>query len=314
VDLTLTADEEDLRQGVRRLCAGRFPMARVRDAEATGGLDPAGWAELSDAGVFALLQPDGLGLGMAGAVVVCEELGRALVPGPLVGSILAAGWSDGPVTAVEEGAGERGAAVLSHLGASAAVLVLAGTGAELVPATALDRARPLRPLDPLTPVWSADRPLPPGQVVADGPEARRLVAEGTLLTAALLTGAAAGALDLALGYVRQREQFGRPVGSFQAIKHLMADMLVRVELARSATYAAAAGLDESAGDSDRAVASAKVMAGDAAIRNGETAVQAHGGMGFTWEVDAHLYLKRAWVLDQDFGSRDRQALTLASLI
>jgi alkylation response protein AidB-like acyl-CoA dehydrogenase len=320
VDFALTADQEDLRDGIRRLCAGRFPMARVRAAEATGGIDVDGWRELEEAGVFALRQPDGLGLGVVEAAVVYEELGRALVPGPLVGTLVAAAWCGAPVAVAAELAGLNGGLVVTHPGSAGGVLVVEPDRVSLLDADALGPMRPLAPIDPLTPVA-----LVPGfvtgpvarlgqRVVAEGAEASRLRAEAIVLTAALLTGIAGAVQDLAVAYVAQREQFGRPVGSFQAVKHLAADMLVRTELARSATYAAAAHLDEDLPGPARPVAAAKAMAGEAAIRNGEAAIQAHGGMGFTWEVDAHLYLKRAWVHDQAFGSAHQQALALAELL
>jgi alkylation response protein AidB-like acyl-CoA dehydrogenase len=103
-------------------------------------------------------------------------------------------------------------------------------------------------------------------------------------------------------------QFDRPIGSFQAVKHLLADMLVRAEMARVAVHAAAVALDDpEIGGVDRALSGAKALAGEAAVLNAKTAVQVHGGMGFTWEVDVHLYLKRAWLLDTQFGSADHHA-------
>ncbi|MER3452643.1 MAG: acyl-CoA dehydrogenase, partial [Acidimicrobiia bacterium] len=114
--------------------------------------------------------------------------------------------------------------------------------------------------------------------------------------------------DMAVAYAKERVQFGRPIGSFQAVKHACADMLVRVEVARSAVYAAGVTCDTpDVGDPRRAVASAKTAAGEAAIENGKAAIQVHGGMGFTWDVDAHLYLKRAWLLDTHFGSTGENA-------
>jgi alkylation response protein AidB-like acyl-CoA dehydrogenase len=120
---------------------------------------------------------------------------------------------------------------------------------------------------------------------------------------------------MAVAYAKERQQFDRPVGSFQAVKHILADMLVRAEVARAAVYAAGAHLDDpGVGDVLRAVTGAKLMAGDAALANGKACIQVHGGMGFTWEVDAHLYLKRARVLDTVFGSTQAQAEVMAALI
>ena len=126
---------------------------------------------------------------------------------------------------------------------------------------------------------------------------------------------AEAATDLAVAYAKDRQQFGRPIGAFQALKHLMADMFVRAELARGAVYAAGVTLDDPAvGSVERAVASAKVTAGEAALANAKTCIQVHGGMGYTWEVDAHLLLKRAYVLEAAFGTRDHWSDALADLL
>jgi alkylation response protein AidB-like acyl-CoA dehydrogenase len=139
--------------------------------------------------------------------------------------------------------------------------------------------------------------------------------EGAVLTAAFQLGMAAVLTEMSVAYAKERQQFDRPIGSFQAIKHLLADMLVRTEVARSAVYAAAVNLDQSAlGPPARAVAGAKLLAGEAATVNAKTATQVHGGMGFTWEVDVHLYLKRSWVLDTAFGTAEAHADTVASLL
>jgi alkylation response protein AidB-like acyl-CoA dehydrogenase len=106
-----------------------------------------------------------------------------------------------------------------------------------------------------------------------------------------------------------------PIGSFQAIQHVLADMYVRTALARSATYAAAAVLDDPGiGDPVRASAAAKLLAGEAALENARAAIQVHGGMGFTWAMLPGYLLKRAWVLEHAFGSADAHALALGSCI
>jgi alkylation response protein AidB-like acyl-CoA dehydrogenase len=170
------------------------------------------------------------------------------------------------------------------------------------------------PTDPLTPVWLVDD-LPAGETVGDGALAARLVREGTVLAAAFQTGIARATTDLAVAYAKEREQFNRPIGSFQAVKHILADMLVRAEVARAAADAAAVTLDQpEVGDPALAVAAAKAVAGEAAVRNGEACIQVHGGMGFTWEALPHLYLKRAWVLDAAFGSADASADEVAALV
>jgi alkylation response protein AidB-like acyl-CoA dehydrogenase len=108
---------------------------------------------------------------------------------------------------------------------------------------------------------------------------------------------------MAVEYAKDRVQFGRPIGSFQAVKHRCADMAVRAEVARSLTTFAALALRDGEPDAPRHVLEAKALAVDAALANAHDDVQNHGGMGFTWEADAHLYLKRAWVLEHQFGTR-----------
>jgi alkylation response protein AidB-like acyl-CoA dehydrogenase len=125
-------------------------------------------------------------------------------------------------------------------------------------------------------------------------------------------GGCSASTALAVEYAKEREQFGRPVGSFQGLKHLLADSYARTEVARSAVWAAGVTFDEpDAGDLERAAAGARIMAARAATENAKTCVQVHGGMGFTWEVDAHLFLKRAWLLETVFGSVDEAAEQVA---
>jgi alkylation response protein AidB-like acyl-CoA dehydrogenase len=296
VDFELTADQEALQQGVRSLCQGRFGLERVRQ-----GFDRAMWDELAEAGAFSLREID---LGLADAAVVFEELGRAVVPGPLIGSALAA---DGTVAAVAE----RGRLV-AHLDAVDAVFLLDDAGVLKVAPADVRATHVEHPLDPLTPMWRMDGG-PDGERIGGPDEAARWRTEGTLLTAAFQLGLAGAVIDLAVDYARERKQFDRPIGSFQAVKHILADMLVRAEVARAAVYAAAVTLDTpEVGDGPRALAGAKLLAGEAAIANGKACIQVHGGVGFTWEVPAHLYLKRAWILDTTFGSSDDHALAVAA--
>ena len=122
---------------------------------------------------------------------------------------------------------------------------------------------------------------------------------------------ASRALDTARAYALERQQFDVPIGSFQAIKHLLADMYVRMTLAQSATYAAAAVADEPGGDDPvRAASAAKLLAAEAAIEGASTAVQVLGGMGFTWDMLPNYLLKRAWHLEHGFGRRDAHAQRL----
>jgi alkylation response protein AidB-like acyl-CoA dehydrogenase len=136
--------------------------------------------------------------------------------------------------------------------------------------------------------------------------------DGAVLTAALQVGMAQWSCDLAVEYAKGRVQFGRPIGGFQAVKHLCADMAVRAEVARCAVQAAAVTVDQpDVGDAVLAAAGAKILADEAAVTNGRSCIQVHGGMGFTWEVPAHLAYKRARVLATQFGSADTLAESLA---
>ena len=310
MDFQLTADQVEIRDGIRRLCAGRFPIEKLRALEGVG-FDPAVWADLAETGVFALRRDEadgGAGLGMAEAVLVFEELGRGLVPGPTVWTHLASGLMLGDV--VGGVARTDGPAVVEHVEHLDALVVLDDEGVWRVDVAALDPVAG-EPLDPLTPVSVVDA-LPQGERVGDASMAARWRLEGATLVAAVLAGMASALVDLTVAYTKERRQFGRPVGSFQALKHTMADMLTRAELARVQVYSAAVHLDDpTLALTARSVSAAKVVAGHAALANGAASIQCHGGMGYTWEVDSHLYLKRAWVLDAAFGSSDDHALAVA---
>ncbi|MFI1013444.1 acyl-CoA dehydrogenase family protein [Streptomyces sp. NPDC020965] len=299
MDFRLTDDQRALRAGTRELLARVWPPEALREAlERPGTLDRALWRALGDAGFFALRLPEergGVGLGAVAAVVVFEEAGRVLLPGPLVATHLAAGVIEGAadgervVTRVDGG-------LVPWLDAADHVLGDA-TGAV-----------PLRSVDPLTPLHRVPGPGTPDPsprpLTAPDPCARPLTAADSyaalapltapdpyaaLLTAAEQLGSADRTTAMAVRYAKEREQFGRPIGAFQAVQHLCAEMLVRTELARAAVYAAAVTEDVTE------IAGAKLLADDAAVRNARDCLQAYGGMGFTWEADVHPHLKRAWV-------------------
>jgi alkylation response protein AidB-like acyl-CoA dehydrogenase len=279
MDLDLSSDQLALRDGIATLLDGRFGSGRIRN-----GFDRAMFDELADAGVFSLRRD---GFSWADCVVVFEQLGRHCVPGPLVESLL---LGDGRVA----GAGGEW---IEHLDMLDIVVVREGERLLEVDPRHIDAEPSPWPLDPLTPV-SRVTDLPTGEPLEIADWDR----PGAVVTAAFQLGLADRLTEMAVAYAGERVQFDRRIGGFQAIKHLCADMLVRTEVARAAVYAAGAHLDETppAGRPDRPVSVAKVMAGEAAIANGKAATQVFGGMGYTWEVDVHLFLKRAWVLDTHF--------------
>jgi alkylation response protein AidB-like acyl-CoA dehydrogenase len=302
-----TSDQLDLQRGVRELLEARFPLEALPN-----GYSAELWQALTDTGVFSLRSE--LKLGMVDAVGVFEELGRAAVPGPLVGTFLAAGYADGPVTIVDP---DIRPLLVAHLEIATTLLLLDRGGPML---TLPDSGIPIaNPIDPLTPLHELTRPpIGPGTRLPASP--KRLWQEGAALTAALQVGIARRLTELAVDYAKQREQFGKPIGAFQAVKHLCADMFVRAELARAALHFAAVTLDNAeAGDAGvrharRAVAGAKLLADEAATTNGRSCIQVYGGMGFTWEVPVHFFVKRAWLHATEFGTADEHAEDLAALL
>ncbi|MBX7549711.1 acyl-CoA dehydrogenase family protein [Streptomyces sp. NPDC004232] len=290
----LTDDQRALQTGVRELLGRCFGREALRAAvEAPGRLDRALWRALGGAGFFALRLPEaagGVGLGLPEAVLAFEEAGRALVPGPLIATHLAA--ADVP-------------------GAATGETVVAAVDGELVEwLAAADRvlgetagAAPVRSVDPLTPLHrvTGTAPADPARV---GPAPVDPVA--VLLTAAEQLGTAARVCELAVQHARTREQFGRPIGAFQAVQHLCADLLVRSEIARVAVYAAAVTADPAD------IAAARLLADEAAVRGARDCLQVHGGMGFTWEADVHLHLKRAWVRSERGGGCTQSEELLAA--
>ncbi|MDH6628968.1 alkylation response protein AidB-like acyl-CoA dehydrogenase [Streptomyces sp. LBL] len=319
-----TEDQRALRDGVRQLLARRFDSEALRAAVAAPRLDRVLWRELGEAGFFALRLPEtegGVGLGLPEAALVFEEAGRVLLPGPLIATHLAAGAVPGAaegevvVAAVDGGLVEWWGEADVVRGATAE-----GAGPEGVV--------PLRSVDPLTPLHRVSgtlaRSLGPSSASASASASAASPASGSasasasaapvaiasLLTAAEQLGTATRACELAVQHARAREQFGQPIGGFQAVKHLCADMLVRAEVARAAVYAAAVTADPTD------IAAARLLADEAAQRNTRDCLQVHGGMGFTWESDVHLHLKRAWVRSRRGGggteSEDRLAEELVT--
>jgi len=323
VDFRLTEEQVDLQQGVRAFCDGNIPATRLSDLEESGGVDSKLWKELAELGVFGLRRPEesgGVGLGTADAVLVFAELGRRVVPGPLLWTHLAAGLVEGAaegdvvVGGLDRWPGRDEPHLVEHLPSLDVLLVLHADGVDRIDPSSLDAESVAVPLDPLTPLHYV-RSMPTGERIADADTATRLFRDGAALASAQMLGIAESTTELAVAYAKEREQFGRSIGSFQAVKHILADMFVRQEVARAAAYAAGATIDQpDVGDVARAVSSAKVTAGEAALKNSRACIQVHGGMGYTWEVPAHYYLKRSWVLDSCFGSGEDHAGLVAELL
>ncbi|HEY4457601.1 MAG TPA: acyl-CoA dehydrogenase family protein [Pseudonocardiaceae bacterium] len=314
MDLTMNADQRAMRDALCDVLRATWPPERLRAATDVPAMDVASWASLAEVGVFGLLVAErdgGMGLDMADAAILVEELGYSLAPGPLVSTILAAELIPAAVTgkAIVTTVDTRDRTLFAdHLAVATDLIAIDDDGLFQYPVTECVAEPVTRPLDPLTPVSALTLPTTPGERVGSADDAARWRSHGTILTAALQVGVAQGALDLAVRYAKQRVQFGRAIGSFQAVKHLLAESLVKVDLARAAVLVAALSL------ADDDVSSAKVLADAAATEGGRCGVQVHGGMGFTWEVLAHLFVKRAWVLATAFGTADEHAQRLADAI
>lgn len=357
MDFQLSPDQEARRDAVRVFLAAECPMPFVRaHLEPTTACNDELWRRIAELGWPALLVPEadgGFGLGITDLVVIMEEMGRALFPGPFLSSsvlatlaaralglhdrlaALACGDERGTVAIDEAGIGDpvdrtrvraTGRANRYRLD-GIKPLVLDGHTADwvLVPARTpeglrtflvehppatyapnLDLTRKLAALHldatPATPVG------PPG----DHRDIwRRVRDDGAVALAAELVGSSEAAMQLALDYANTREVFGQVLTKYQVTRHKAVDLLREVELAKVGVHYAAWASDTDAPDREDAVAMAKSYAAEAANHVGAECIQIHGGVGFTWECDAHLYLRRAKVDDLLLGSQGWQRERLA---
>ncbi len=323
MDFQPTEDQKALRDGIRSFVEGRVPNERIAELEKSKGFDRSLWSELAEMGIFSLRLPEdegGVGLGYADTVLVFAELGRRLVPGPLVWSHLAAGLIDGAATGetvvggIDLCADNPDPILIEHLESLDVLLALRPEGIDRIDPKTLSAKEVAVPFDPLTPLHHVEW-LPTGERVGDAAAAARMRLEGAAIVSGQLLGLAEGTLELSNEYAKGREQFGRPIGGFQAVKHMLADMFVKQEAARAGAYNAGATLDApEVANVQKAVSSGKLVAGEAAIRNARVAIQVHGGMGFTWEVMVHYYLKRAWVLETLFGNGEEHSEKIADIL
>lgn len=326
----LTSDQAALREAVRDLLRAECPPDLVRAGwpgaeEADAGRVRALWAQLAEMGVVGAAVPEeagGLGLDACAIVGMLEEAGRAALPLPLAETVFVAGpllaAAGGHETLVERlvGGDLIVAAALDGSGlvpfAQVADVVLAGD------------ARAIRLLDPpsFAPVASIDGARAPGRVdpgagtplAADAAALAGAWDRGVLGSAAQLLGLSRALLALSTGYVRERRQFGVPIGTFQAVKHQLANALLALEFAAPAVLRAAWSLDERSPQAGRDVAMAKALASDAAERVAATALQVHGAIAYTVEYDLHLFAKRVWAGSRAWGGADWQRARVAAAL
>jgi alkylation response protein AidB-like acyl-CoA dehydrogenase len=374
IDFGLSDDQEALQRSAREFLARECPPALVREtAKLPDGVPRALYAKMAELGWTGLVVPErdgGLGLGALELALVMEEVGRAVVPGPFLGTqlviaalvhggttaqrkrwlpALVAGESFGALAYLEEGdrhdpagialratAGRGGwrlgGTKLFVMGAPGAELLLvaartkagkgpAGVSLFLVEAGARGvRVRPEETIDLTRRIGevtfrdvAVGRDALLGRPGAGWPLLARLLDLGAVLIAADSLGGAARALEMAVEYSKTRQQFGRPIGSFQALKHMAAEMVAEVEPSRSLVWYAAWTQDHRPREAARAAAMAKARLGEVYSNTVNRSVQMHGGIGFTWEHDLHLWFKRARWNEVAFGDPTLHRERLATL-
>jgi len=304
VRFNLDEQQRDFAASIDAALAGADLPAAVR-AWARGDTAPGRkvWARLADLGVTALAVPErfeGIDAHPVDLVVALERLGRWCVPGPVTESIAVA-----PILMADDDRAERLASgdLIATVALPPSVPRAVDCAAAGVTLLAADGA--VSDAEPQQSHASVDpsRRLYDVKATHDGRPANvaRAYEFGALATAAQLVGAGHAMLSAAVNYAKQRTQFGRPIGSYQAIKHKLADVHIAVELARPLAYGAALSLASDSADTARDVSAAKVAAAEAATLAARNALQAHGAIGFTAEHDLSLWLLRVQALRSAWG-------------
>jgi alkylation response protein AidB-like acyl-CoA dehydrogenase len=330
VEFDFTAEQQALRDLSRDLFEKESPPSRLRELWDGAEREPSVWRAMAGVGLTGLTVAEEHG-GMGGddvdLALVLEEAGRAALPEPLLETVgiatpllAEAGTPEQAAEWLPRIAGGEAVATVAFAGAPFAVdageadLLIAEAGGgelhalprgsfEATKVESEDRARLLYAVS-----WE---PSEATRMPGDAGRARLRAAAGA---AGVLNGISTKMLDMTLAYVKTRNQFGRPVGSFQAVKHKLADSHALVESARAATWYAAYAIAHSQPDAALAASVAKAYAGDAAAAANRAALQAHGGIGFTWEHDLHLWLKRGKALEQSYGSASEHRRVIADAL
>lgn len=329
-------DELAFREAVRDLLEKQCPPEEVRAAwRSRAGRSSQRWQKLAEVGVLGLAVPEGQG-GLAmdelALVLVLEECGRAALPEPVAetaavvapflrdfaapelgepwlariasGSAVAtAGLESSPNVA------DASWADLLVLQRGSEIHAVARERVEVAETASLDRGRRLGRVS-----WTpaADTLVVSGDRSRDAAES--LLDSAALASAALLVGVAQRLVDMSAGYARERRQFGAPIGSFQAVKHLLADALLALEFARPVVYRAAYSVARRIGSRAVDVSMAKAYASEAATLAARVALQVHGAVGYTWEHDLHLWMKKAWALASAWGDAAWHRERVASVL
>ncbi|NWK96137.1 acyl-CoA dehydrogenase [Sphingobium lactosutens] len=347
MEFAFTDEQQMIAETARAFFAEHATSERTRRAMAGEGIDLALWRafcrELALSGIGIPESAEGAGLGLVELAIVAEAAGAQVAALPMLGSLalagqaIAAGGSEAqrtqwvpPLIAGDRIAGyfhdDRMLASGGRL-TGGSRFVAHGAIADLFVVTDMRQMWMVRADAPgvtVTAQTSMDQTRPfahvmlenaPGEILPDPGAALGAAQRAAfIVVAAEALGGAQACLDRTVAYAKERIQFGRPIGSFQAYKHRLADMMIEIEQARSAVYWAACAVDEGAGEADMAVHAAKSFAADTFFRCAGDMIQLHGGIGFTWEHDAHLFFKRARSLQTMLGSGNWHREKIAAMI
>jgi alkylation response protein AidB-like acyl-CoA dehydrogenase len=328
MNFDFTEDQQEIKKTARDLLSSRSSLAKVREAAEGKAYDPALWSELVELGwpgIAIAEEHGGQGLGAVELAILSEELGYALAASPFLATVTAAEaigiagtpeqqaqWL--PLLASGEATGTIGSAggLVPDADAAAVIVLIGEDGVARVLARA---EADVTPVDSIDPTRRAARVYaPPTHGEALGGDSAAAIDRATVVVAAELVGVAQRALEMTLAYVKDRRQFDTPVGAYQAVSHKCAQMLKDTEGARSATYFAAWAADAEPDRLPEAASLAKAAASDGGRDVTASAIQAHGGIGFTWEADVHWLYKRAQVDAALLGGSGTHRARLARLL
>jgi alkylation response protein AidB-like acyl-CoA dehydrogenase len=322
LNFAFTEDQNAITDVVRTMLGDTCTPADLRTLlEAGTARDDARWSTICEMGLPGLLAPEaagGLGMGLIDLVGIAEAAGYVALPEPLVElagvtiPLLASlddsrGWLENAVGGAFVAIGHSANSFVADADQADALLLDDGAAIHLVPRGTVKLERQ-ESFDAFRRLFTVSWTPSPDTVVATswGQAAER----GAVLAAAQMIGLGQRCIDLAVAYARDRNQFGKPIGSYQAVKHLVANAQIRIEFARPVVHAAAVELPLDTKASQARIAHAKIAAGEAADLAARTAVQVFGAMGMTWEADVHFFLKRALALKGAWGTSARHMRTV----
>ncbi|MDA0182724.1 acyl-CoA dehydrogenase family protein [Solirubrobacter phytolaccae] len=294
MNFDLTEDQREIQRTAREWLASRYPIARVREIALDGGSD-ATWDEIDELG-----WPEIADFGMVELAVVAEQLGFSLAPTPL-----ASHWAARLLHPELEGRGTvamwdgEDGAKLAVPAADVADTIIVQRGDQVFAVPAAEASiEPANALDPTRPLFTVRAS---GGEEITGDHLARAWHAIYVAAAAESVGVAARVTAMSVEYAKERKQFGRPIGSYQAVSHACAQMFLETEGARNVVLWAAWALDNDPDAAFMAANAAKAYASDAAVNVCRSSMQVHGGIGFTWEHDLHLFFKRAEANARAFG-------------